>query len=132
MVSSSSNPSILTSTAPANTTDTVTNDATVVENCGVLSTNNNNNSPQTRNKEQSSIKLLEAEVCQLWLSNDAIKFQNQYYRETIARIRDTMNRIDSGEVDGTSSSNGVNEDNNGALQQVRSTASGPTPNYIEK
>merc|ERR1712161_117368 len=107
-------------------------DATVVENCGVLSTNNNNNSPQTRNKEQSSIKLLEAEVCQLWLSNDAIKFQNQYYRDTIARIRNTTNRIDSGEVDGNSSSNGVNENNNGALQQLRSTASGPTPNYIEK
>mmetsp|Transcript_49100 Transcript_49100/g.56600 ORF Transcript_49100/g.56600 Transcript_49100/m.56600 type:complete len:117 (-) Transcript_49100:206-556(-) len=116
MVSSYSNPSILASTATANTTNIAMNDSTVDENRGLLLTNNN--SQRTNNTEQSYIKFLEVEQCKLWVSNAAIKFQNQYYRDMIARIqvviRDNMNRNNIGEAAGNSSSNGVNEDN-GAL-----------------
>lgn len=44
------------------------------------------NSQRTRERERSQIKSLEAERACLWLSNDAIKFQNRHFRETIAQI----------------------------------------------
>merc|ERR1712166_848873 len=44
------------------------------------------NSQRTRERERAQIKSLEAERARLWLSNDAIKFQNQHYREAIGRI----------------------------------------------
>lgn len=44
------------------------------------------NSQRTRERERSQIKTLEAERARLWLSNDAIKFQNRHFREVIAKI----------------------------------------------
>ena len=44
------------------------------------------NSQRTRERERSQIKSFEAERACLWLSNDAIKFQNRHFRETIAQI----------------------------------------------
>ena len=44
------------------------------------------NSQRTRERERAQIKNLEAERARLWLSNDAIKFQNRHFKETIARI----------------------------------------------
>ncbi|VEU38756.1 unnamed protein product [Pseudo-nitzschia multistriata] len=44
------------------------------------------NSQRTRERERSQIKNLEAERARLWLSNDAIKFQNRHFREIIGQI----------------------------------------------
>jgi len=44
------------------------------------------NSQRTRERERAQIKSLEVERARLWLSNDAIKFQNRHFRELIAQI----------------------------------------------
>ena len=46
------------------------------------------NSKRTRERERSQIDHLESEKARLWVSNDAIKFQNAQYREAIARVRE--------------------------------------------
>mmetsp|Transcript_41554 Transcript_41554/g.45102 ORF Transcript_41554/g.45102 Transcript_41554/m.45102 type:complete len:175 (-) Transcript_41554:85-609(-) len=99
-------------------------------------TRNRLNSQRTRNNEQAYIKSLEAERCSLWLSNDALKFQNQHYRDMIARIvheaevRDNMNRNNNGKVadSSNSNSNSMNEDND--VLQIQNTTSAAIPNYI--
>ena len=44
------------------------------------------NSQRIRERERAQIANLEAERARLWLSNDAIKFQNRHFREVIAKI----------------------------------------------
>ncbi len=44
------------------------------------------NSQRIRERERSQIANLEAERARLWLSNDAIQFQNRHFREVIAKI----------------------------------------------
>jgi len=44
------------------------------------------NSQRIRERERAQITNLEAERARLWLSNDAIKFQNRHFRECIAKI----------------------------------------------
>jgi len=75
-------------------TSTGNNDKQGAEWEEVKKARNRINSQRTRERERSSIKSLEAERSRLWLSNDAIKFQNQHYRDTIARILEVrdMNR----------------------------------------
>ena len=46
------------------------------------------NSQRTRERERQQIETLEAEKSRLWLSNDAIKYQNQHLREAIFKIRE--------------------------------------------
>ena len=43
-------------------------------------------SQRIRERERSQIANLEAERARLWLSNDAIQFQNRHFREVIAKI----------------------------------------------
>lgn len=49
------------------------------------------NSQRTRERERVQIKSLEAERARLWLSNDAIKFQNRHFRELVAQIQEVRN-----------------------------------------
>ncbi len=44
------------------------------------------NSQRIRERERAQIANLEAERARLWLSNDAIRFQNQHFRQVIAKI----------------------------------------------
>jgi hypothetical protein len=44
------------------------------------------NSQRIRERERQQIANLEADRARLWLSNDAIRFQNQHFREIIAQI----------------------------------------------
>jgi len=44
------------------------------------------NSQRIRERERAQIASLEAERARLWLSNDAIRFQNRHFREVIAKI----------------------------------------------
>ena len=44
------------------------------------------NSQRIRERERTQIANLEAERARLWLSNDAIKFQNRHFREIVAQI----------------------------------------------
>mmetsp|Transcript_48 Transcript_48/g.98 ORF Transcript_48/g.98 Transcript_48/m.98 type:complete len:368 (-) Transcript_48:422-1525(-) len=44
------------------------------------------NSQRIRERERAQIANLEAERARLWLSNDAIRFQNRHFREVIAKI----------------------------------------------
>jgi len=44
------------------------------------------NSQRIRERERQQIANLEAERARLWLSNDAIRFQNRHFREIIAQI----------------------------------------------
>lgn len=44
------------------------------------------NSQRIRERERAQIANLEAERARLWLSNDAIQFQNRHFREVIAKI----------------------------------------------
>lgn len=44
------------------------------------------NSQRIRERERAQIANLEAERARLWLSNDAIQFQNRHFREIIAQI----------------------------------------------
>ena len=44
------------------------------------------NSQRIRERERAQIANLEAERARLWLSNDAIRFQNSHFREIIAQI----------------------------------------------
>jgi len=46
------------------------------------------NSQRIRERERAQIANLEAERARLWLSNDAIRFQNQHFREIIAKIKE--------------------------------------------
>jgi len=68
------------------------------------------NSQRTRERERSSIKSLEVERSRLWLSNDAIKFQNQHYRDTIARILEVRDMNQNGGAGNSNDVNGVDED----------------------
>lgn len=45
-----------------------------------------NYSQRIRERERAQIANLEAERARLWLSNDAIRFQNQHFRQEIAKI----------------------------------------------
>jgi len=67
------------------------------------------NSQRTRERERSSIKSLEVERSRLWLSNDAIKFQNQHYRDTIARILEVRDMNQNGGAGNSNDVNGVDE-----------------------
>jgi len=84
-------------------TSTGNNDKQGAEWEEVKKARNRINSQRTRERERSSIKSLEAERSRLWLSNDAIKFQNQHYRDTIARILEVRDMNRNG-----GPSNGVN------------------------
>lgn len=44
------------------------------------------NSQRIRERERAQIANLEAERARLWLSNDAIKFQNRHFRDIIAKV----------------------------------------------
>ena len=44
------------------------------------------NSQRIRERERAQIANLEAERARLWLSNDAIRFQNQHFREVISKV----------------------------------------------
>merc|ERR1740117_34649 len=44
------------------------------------------NSQRIRERERAQIANLEAERARLWLSNDAIRFQNRHFREIMAQI----------------------------------------------
>lgn len=44
------------------------------------------NSQRIRERERAQIANLEAERARLWLSNDAIRFQNRHFREIMAKI----------------------------------------------
>ncbi len=44
------------------------------------------NSQRIRERERAQIANLEAERARLWLSNDAIQFQNRHFREVIAKV----------------------------------------------
>ena len=46
------------------------------------------NSQRTRERERLQIETLETEKSRLWLSNDAIKYQNRHLRQAIAQIRE--------------------------------------------
>lgn len=46
------------------------------------------NSQRTRERERSQIDSLEAERARLWLSNDAIRYQNKHFREAIQKINE--------------------------------------------
>jgi hypothetical protein len=48
------------------------------------------NSQKTREHERVQIDTLEAEKARLWLSNDAIKYQNSHMREAVAQIREVL------------------------------------------
>lgn len=81
------------------------------------------NSKRTRERERSQIDHLESEKARLWVSNDAIKFQNAQYREAIARIREvTPSKLNKS--DGTSASRpGTRQSVPSAARSILSSAS---------
>jgi hypothetical protein len=80
------------------------------------------NSQRTRERERSQIKSLEAERARLWLSNDAIKFQNQHYREAIGRILEVREMQRKGGGGGGVSSNNNNNNNGVGLSSSNSSS----------
>lgn len=64
------------------------------------------NSQRTRERERDQIKSLEAERARLWLSNDAIKYQNRHFRQTIAQILEIRD-LKRSRTTGLSNPNGV-------------------------
>jgi hypothetical protein len=83
------------------------------------------NSQRTRERERAQIKSLEAERARLWLSNDAIKFQNQHYREAIGRILEVREMQRNGGGVSSNNNNGVGSSssnssiaNNSSAQQL--------------
>ena len=77
-----------TPTPAAPVTTGTPNKPPVVEWEEVKKARNRINSQRTRERERDQIKALESDRSRLWLSNDALQFQNQHYRDIIAQILD--------------------------------------------
>ena len=81
------------------------------------------NSKRTRERERTQIDHLESEKARLWVSNDAIKFQNAQYREAIARIREVKSSKLT-KSDGTSAKRpGTRQDVQSVARSILSSAS---------
>lgn len=53
------------------------------------------NSQRTRERERLQIEALESEKARLWLSNDAIKYQNKIFREAIMHLRELQSNLNA-------------------------------------
>jgi hypothetical protein len=83
------------------------------------------NSQRTRERERTQIHSLEAERTRLWLSNDALKYQNSHFREAIRQIHEIQNarqQFRAGSPGKTSSSSAATQQHK-QQQQLVSTRS---------